>query len=94
MKKWTLNRMIRELKQAFPLDKPVTVSVRHLRDQGSCAVNDKRIYITLSNTIRLREKKEVLLHEWAHALAGWDDEPHSGDWGKKYAQLCRWWYDE
>ena len=92
MKKWSLAKAVTEIKKAFPLPKPVTVSVRKLNDLGSCHDGEDRIYISISKSISLSEKKDTLIHEWAHGRVGWTVEPHTQAWGIEYAKICRWWY--
>ena len=89
-KKMTLDQYFYLLKFYFKLDKPVVMAVRKMKDQGSASDSGKRYTISVNKSLSLSEQKEVVCHEYAHLLAGWDEKKqHTDEWGIWYSRIYR-----
>ena len=93
--KLTLKQYADLIRANFPTRKPVILRTGYLKDEGSIAESEKSFYITVSRMLPLPAQKEALLHEYAHAKAGWTDKrQHTDAWGIWYAKMYRKLYDE
>lgn len=89
------------MRDEFPADKPIHVKccitpydhglTPRKRFDGDCCEKEDCYEIRVYKKLSVAEKKDTLMHEWAHCLAGWDDEhdSHSNKWGIAYARIYR-----
>jgi len=95
------NALVRALKKHAKAGYPITVRRIKLSDghEGFCCKHGKKFYIELSRTIPENRAIDVLLHEWAHALAwndlldttktdeDWNKLAHDASWGVAYSKV-------
>ena len=86
---------VRALRKSLPPEYPVLVR-RDLPPNadayGTCSFNyeAERFIIRIVRTLRGRMLLEILVHEWAHAMAWHVPEPQHGPcWGVCYSQCYR-----
>lgn len=98
-------RVVEILQQVLPAELPVVVRLGSPGPNrlGYCCRRESQFHICISNGIRQEFAVEVLIHEWAHALA-WPrtvdllaasrmprtqrQRPfHGTDWGKAYSEV-------
>lgn len=96
----TFRQFTNDLKRKFPAEKPIKVRVTTLplvskdsdmRLYGDTQDNEDHYLIRINKDSDLTTQKDTLIHEWAHCLAGWDDDhsAHSKEWGIAYAKIYR-----
>ena len=90
------------MRRTFEVDRPVKVQTTNTlpwdrritpmkRWDGETLKYDTHYKIRINSDLDTDDRKEVLMHEWAHVLA-WpsdDGEDHSDIWGKAYALVYR-----
>ncbi len=77
------------LRLHFPLDRDVAVRVEKVKGGfGDCTVLDGKFRIRINKEATWYHAIDLLLHEWAHALA-WEDEAteHGPEWGVAFAKI-------
>jgi Zn-dependent peptidase ImmA (M78 family) len=101
MKRLTFLEFVNELKREFPAKKPIYVRrvitpfdkdfTPKKRLYGYCVDKDDCFVVKINKNMSLSEQKDTLIHEWAHCLAGWENnkDPHSKEWGIAYAKIYR-----
>lgn len=97
----TLRQFGNELRRKFPSDRPIKVRTtkmpysnrteKILRDYGDTQDKNAHYLIRINKDSDLSIQKDTLMHEWAHCLAGWDNEhnAHSREWGIWYSKIYR-----
>lgn len=97
----TFLQFANELKEKFPGDKPIKVRRCQMpydtsltpkkRLFGDCQEKKDHWLIRISKDDELHTQKDTLMHEWAHAVAGWEEnkDSHSDKWGRVYAKIYR-----
>jgi hypothetical protein len=91
-------RFYRALKKRFPLQTPVNLRTRPLKERlGSAAhYTDRQGHmIYISSRCTYEQAIDVLLHEYAHCI-DFEFNPtrvveHNAFWGIKYGELYRFW---
>lgn len=96
----TLTQFGNVLKKKFPLDRPVRIRTmkmpysdnkRTYRDYGDANEYTTHFLIRINKDSELVVQKDTLMHEYAHCVAGWDDEhdAHTKKWGVAYSDIYR-----
>jgi Zn-dependent peptidase ImmA (M78 family) len=96
----TLRQFANKLREEFPAEKPIklrvtkvplTIKEYNIRMYGDTKDNGDHYLIRINKDSDLSTQKDTLIHEWAHCLAGWDDDhsSHSKEWGIAYAKIYR-----
>ncbi len=96
----TLIQFANKLRKKFPADRPIKVRTTKmpysnkkdkLRSFGDATEYDTCYVIRINKESDIIIQKDTLLHEWAHCLAGWDDEhdSHTEEWGVCYSNIYR-----
>jgi hypothetical protein len=64
---------------------------KKLRMLGDSQEKEDCFIIRISNDETIYQQKDTLMHEWAHCMAGWDDDndSHSDEWGICFAEIYR-----
>lgn len=85
---------VRELLTEVPPLMPVVVQMDPVEHgwYGLTTCRDGVWYIYLRASNPPEFQQEVLVHEWAHCLAG-SQAGHGDEWGRAYARAFRAWYD-
>jgi hypothetical protein len=80
----------------LPTKRHVILEYRNCGDYGICEVentNNSLITIIINNHLGILMQLEILIHEYAHALAfdkTMDNKnDHNSEWGRKYALVYR-----
>lgn len=85
-------KVVRLLKQKFPLEFPVNVRRLQLSKlDGDCQLKNNSFLIRIDRDLEEHEAIEVVIHEYAHAIA-WDrchNDLHCDEWGKAYSRVYR-----
>jgi|SaaInlV_100m_DNA_2_1039680.scaffolds.fasta_scaffold119634_1 hypothetical protein len=96
----TLTQFGNVIKKHFPLDRPVHIRAMKMpysnnkrtdRDYGDANEYDTHFLIRINKDSVLNIQKDTLMHEYAHCIAGWDDEndAHTKEWGIAYSDIYR-----
>ena len=85
--------VVRELREKLPPKYPVSVRLKKFPKKeshwnGAIYKENKRFHIHLNEKLHWDGAINVLLHEWAHALA-WSDNNHGEKWGRAFARCWR-----
>ena len=95
-------QFIRRLRGALPPDRPIQVQTTDTlpldrrihpmkRWDGETLQYEDHYKIRIKRSLDLDDRKEVLMHEWAHCLSWPKDngDDHSSAWGSAYARVYR-----
>jgi hypothetical protein len=90
-----LDKVFRHLKKTVRLPFPVSYRRRTISDDdGFCTFKDDHFAIMIKDDLPEWFAVEVLLHEYAHALAwGRDEDQHGYNWGMAYSVVYRTFLD-
>ena len=88
-------RILNCLRRDHPLEHEVRVRREKLLGGlcGDCRMMESGyIRLRVSKSLTLREQKDTLIHEWAHAMVWHENEQrsHRTEWAEAYAKLTRW----
>jgi hypothetical protein len=95
------NALVRALKTHAPPAYPISVRRLPLADghEGFCYKHGKKFHIQISKTVPENRAIDILLHEWAHAVAWntmldaaktddeWNKLAHDASWGVAYSKV-------
>ncbi len=78
------------LKRKCPAKFPVHVRRVTLKEDGECMFKEGEFWIRINRELEAYMAIEVLLHEWAHALA-WNEkkDAHHDGWGIAFSRVYR-----
>ena len=94
--KQKLAKTICWLRKTFPASLPVyTRQVTLKKKCGDCGLicNETKFLIRIDKNQPFGEKRDTILHEWAHTITWWEcsRENHPNIWGEAYARIYRAW---
>lgn len=89
-KEW--KRLVKRLRQRFPIDAKVSVRrVKLKKDAGFTWFDGERYHIRIDKSLGPDAQTDTLLHEWAHALTMEEAYRHKASWGINYAKVYDSW---
>ena len=80
------------LKESKLVELPVKIRKIHLKEglDGLCEYKEDKFIIKISQSLPENYSIDVLIHEFAHAVAwGKDIDVHGTNWGKAYSKVYR-----
>jgi len=92
MAKDYFREVVNYFKESKLVVEPISVRRLKLRNglDGQCEKINDRFIIKINTNLIENYSIDVLLHEWAHALAwGKDADIHGPNWGKAYSKVYR-----